>query len=98
MSYSFSARGATKAEVMQKVTVELDKVVANQSSHSADRAQAQAAAEAFLGVIPADAGDKDFYISVSGSVGWNGLLGAADYVVTSASVNVSACLVAKEKT
>lgn len=98
MSYSFSVRGATKAEVIGKVSVELDKVVTSQPIHSADRAQAQAAAEAFVAIIPADAGDKDFYVSVNGSVGWNGNLGAANCVITSASVGVSASLVAKEKT
>ncbi len=91
MSYSFSARGATKAEVMEKVVAELDKVVAGQPIHSADRAQAQAAAEAFLGVIPEVNENQDFYVSLSGSVSWNG----TDNVVTSASANVTAALIAK---
>ena len=91
MSYSFSARGATKAEVMQKVVAELDKVVANQSIHAADRKQAQSTAEAFLGVVRNANEQEDFYVSVSGSVSWR------DAIVTSASINVSASLVAKEK-
>jgi hypothetical protein len=95
MSYSFSARGATKAEVIGKVSAELDKVVASQPIHSADRAQAQAAAEAFVAIIPANDEGKDFYVSVSGSVGWRGNLGV-DSIITSASVNVSASLIAKE--
>jgi hypothetical protein len=94
MSYSFSVRGATKAEAMQKVVAELDKVVASQPIHSADRAQAEAAACGFLSVIPDDAGGKDFYISVSGSVSWSGTLDV-DAVVKSASVNVSASLLDK---
>jgi hypothetical protein len=89
MSYSFSARGATKAEVMKQITTELDKVVAAQPIHAADRAQAQSVADAFLAIIPAIA-DKDFYVSVSGSVGWGG-----DKAITSASVNVSASTIAK---
>lgn len=93
MSYSFSARGATKAEVMQKVAAELDKVVASQTIHAADRAHAQAAAETFLGVVTDPSGSKDFYVSVSGSVSWG-----LDDVITAASVNVSAGLMAKEKT
>lgn len=93
MSYSFSVRGATKAEIIGKVAAEFDKVVASQPVHSADRAHAQACAEAFLGFIPDDPGGQDFYISVSGSVGWNGTLGA--HVLTSAGVNVSASLVNK---
>lgn len=70
MSYSFYVRAATKADVIAKVVAELDKVVANQPVHSADYAQAKASAEAFLGILP-EANDKqDFYVSVSGSVGW----------------------------
>jgi hypothetical protein len=95
MSYSFSVRGATKAEVTAKVSAELDKVVATQPIHSADRAQAQAAAEAFVAIVPDNADGKDFYVSVSGSVGWSGNLGV-DSVVTSASVNVGALLIAKD--
>ena len=98
MSYSFSVRGATKADVINNAAAELDKVVASQPIHAADRAQAQAAAEAFLGIIPGKDDDQDFYLYVSGSVGWKGTLGAADQVLTSASVNVSASLIAKEKT
>src|ERR1700686_5471373 len=97
MSYSFGVRGATKDEVVKNIAVELDNVVAAQPIHLADRAQAQAAAEAFLGVLPEKDADQDFYVSVSGSVGWKGLLGAADHALTSASVNVSASLVAKVK-
>ncbi len=96
MSYSFSARGATKVDVTAKISAELDKVVASQPIHSADRAQAQAAAEAFLAIIPDSAGDKDFCVSVSGSVGWSGMAGTADQVLTSAGVSVSAYMIAKE--
>lgn len=95
MSYSFSVRGTTKAEVTSKISDELAKVVASQPIHAADRAQAQAAAEAFVALIPPSADNKDFYVSVSGSLGWNGNLGEG-HVVTSASVNVSASLIAKE--
>ncbi len=95
MSYSFGVRGATKDEVMAKVAAELDQVVSNQSMHSADRAQAEAAAKAFVDVVPDGDDDKEFYVSVSGSVGWRGTLGV-DAVITSSSVNVSVSLVAKE--
>jgi regulator of protease activity HflC (stomatin/prohibitin superfamily) len=92
MSYSFGVRAATKAEVAEKIAAELDKVVAAQPVHAADRAQAQAAAEAFLGILPEKPTDQDFYVSVSGSVSWK-----ADKVLTSAGVNISASLSAKEK-
>lgn len=94
MSYSVGARAATRAEVVEKIVAALDKVVENQPIHAADRAQAQAAAEAFLGVIPDANENQEFALSVSGSVSWSG--SGADSVITSASVNVSASLVAKE--
>jgi hypothetical protein len=96
MSYSFSARGATKDECLKGVLAKMDEVVAAQPIHSTDRQQAYDAAKAFLEIIPGDADDRDFYVSVSGSVGWNGLLGV-DAVVTSVGVSVSASLVVKEK-
>ena len=91
MSYSFSARGATRADVLKNIAVEFDKVVASQPVHAEDRKQAEGAAAAFLGVI-LGSDDKDFYVSVSGSLSWD-----ADQRLTSASVNVSASLIAKEK-
>ena len=97
MSYSFSVRGATIAQVMEKVTAELDKVVVAQPIHSADRAQAQSSVEAFLSVLPTNIDNREFYVSVSGSVGWGGKLGSVDQVLTSAGVSVSASLIAKEK-
>lgn len=92
MSYSFNARAATKAEAMKSIVVELDKVVALQPVHGADRDQAQAAAEAFLGVITEDV-TKDVYVSVSGWVGWDGK--RDEHSLTSASVNVSVSLIDK---
>lgn len=92
MSYSFSARGVTKAEVLTKVSAELDRVVASQPVHQADRYQVQAAVEAFLEILPSNPDGKEFSVSVSGSVGWNGLTDA-DLVITGAGVNVSASLV-----
>ena len=93
MSYSFAVRGTTKAEALTKLGQELDKVVVAQPIHSADRQQAYAAAEAFLEIIPPTEG-QDFYISVSGSVGWTG--DGNSRVITSAGVSVSASLTTKE--
>lgn len=92
MSYSFSARGVTKAEVLTKVSDELDKIVASQPVHQADRYQAQAAVEAFLEILPSNPDGKEFSVSVSGSVGWSGS-DDADRVITVVGVNVSASLV-----
>lgn len=90
MSYSFNARAATKAQVMEKVSAELEKIVAQQPIHSIDRWKAYETATEFLAMLPDEAGEKDFCVSVSGSLGWT-----EGNIVTSASVNVGASLVAK---
>ncbi|HKX44619.1 MAG TPA: hypothetical protein VJO99_25905 [Burkholderiaceae bacterium] len=87
MSYSFTVRGADKAAVALLVTAELDKVVASQTVHKADRNQAEAAAIAFIGVLPDD-DTQDIQVSMNGSVSWSGLDDAQ--LVTSAQVSVSA--------
>lgn len=93
MSYSFNVRAGTKAEVLEKVAAELNQAVADQPIHSADREQAEAAASAFLGILP-EVDDKDYFISVNGSVGYQGE--GEERVITTASVGVSASLIAKE--
>lgn len=97
MSYSFQKRGATKAILMAMVIAELDNVVSAQPVHVADRAQAQAAAEAFLDIVPDADETQDYYVSVSGSVTykWDGANNKIKGV-TGASINVSASLVQKE--
>lgn len=94
MSYSFSVRGANKAEVMDKVDAELAKVVAQQPVHKADFAQARDAVAAFVGVL-IETVEKDIIVSASGSLGWDGTLSGLDQALTSASVNVSAGLIIK---
>lgn len=94
MSYSFSISAASKPEVLAKLSEELDKVVASQPVHAKDRQQAQAAAEAFIALLPEDEA-KNIAVSlsgwVSGSWGPDGTLP----VIGSASVNVSVGLSAK---
>ncbi|MCR4297491.1 MAG: hypothetical protein NUV75_01875 [Gallionella sp.] len=92
MSYSIFARGATKEQVMEKISAELEKIVVAQPIHSVDRWKAYETATEFLAMVPNETGDKEFYVSVSGSLSWSEW-----NVVTSASVNVNASLVAKEK-
>lgn len=91
MSYSFSVRGATIALALVAVGAEIDKVVAGQPVHEADKKQALAAAESFVKLLPED-DTKDVVVSMNGSVGgvWQG----SNFVrLTSASVSVSAYLV-----
>jgi hypothetical protein len=94
MSYSFTVRAASKADVKQLVATELDKVVANQPSHEVDRAQAESAACAFVDALPDD-DTKDVQVNVHGSIGWSGTWGV-DHVVSHASIGVSASTVKRE--
>ena len=95
MSYSFNVRGETKAELMEKVIAELDKVVDTQPIHSADRLQAQTAVQAFVEIVQGKTDNLDYYVSVSGSLSWNGLAGTPEQELTSASVNIHASLISK---
>jgi hypothetical protein len=93
MSYSFIVRAADKAEAKNMVAAELTKVVDAQPMHVADRAQAQAVAEAFIDILP----DDDMtvvQVNVHGSVSWTGSQDAPH--VIGASVGVTASLIVKE--
>jgi hypothetical protein len=92
MSYSFSVKASTKSQAVALVRDELAKVVANQPDHAHDRDQAQATAEAVIGLITDD-DTKDVAVSVAGWLSWNGA--GADKQFIGANVNVSATLVAR---
>jgi hypothetical protein len=92
MSYSFNVRAATKDEAKDKAAAEFDKVVASQAIHARDREQALAAAGAFIDMVADDA-ERDLSVSVSGSLGWQGV---TDQVITSAAVSVSVYYVKRE--
>lgn len=94
MSYSFSVRGSTKAEVKEKITAELARVVEGQPTHKADQAQAQAAADSFIDILAID-DSKDISVSMNGSLGW---MSSHPETYTGVGVNVSASLVAKSAT
>lgn len=94
MSYSFQAKGTTKAEAIAAVAAKLAEVVAQQPVHAADKDQALAAATAFINLLPDD-GEKDVSVSVGGSLGWNDL--PAEQNITSAQVSTYASLVKREE-
>jgi hypothetical protein len=85
MSYSFSVKGANKAEASAKVAEELAKVVTAQPAHAADQAHAQAAADSFINVLMVDE-TQDVSVSVNGSV-WSSDLG-----LLSAGISVTASI------
>jgi hypothetical protein len=82
MSYSFSVKGATKAEVEQLVREQLAGVRQGQPVHDADCDQALDAAVAYLKILPDD-DTRDYGASVSG---W---IYVTDGKVQQASVTVS---------
>jgi hypothetical protein len=67
MSYSFSAKGASKAALQAAVAAELAKVVEAQPVHAADRLQAAGAVATFVDLLQNDA-TRDYAANVSGSV------------------------------
>lgn len=93
MSYSFSVKGASKAEVEILVRDQLVGVVTGQPVHKADCDQAQAAVESFLRILPDD-DTKDYGASVSGWLSWDLKDGKESF--TGANVNVSVGLQARK--
>lgn len=70
MSYSFNVRAASKVAVLALVTTELDKVVAGQPIHEADRAQAEAAAAALTALCVEPGESEEVSITVTGWLQW----------------------------
>lgn len=68
MSFSFSTRAATKAELKQKVAAELDAVVASQPVHAADRATGEAAANSFIDLLDEPGEGHEIRLSLNGSI------------------------------
>lgn len=67
MSYSFGAKGATKADVIGAIAVKFDQTVKDQPVHALDQGEAQEAVEQFVGLLQED-DTRDISVSVSGSV------------------------------
>lgn len=89
MSYSFAIDADNKADAKTAVAAELAKVVETQPIHERDRAQAQAAADAFIDLLP-DSDSQGVHVSVHGSLGWTGP--QEDPTITSSNVSVGAAL------
>ena len=93
MSYSFSVRGANRAEVLEKIGLELDKVKDAQPMHVHDRDQALAAAKAFIELLPDSLAGHEIQVSMHGSVGWRQGHAEEPNLITGAGVGVSAHMV-----
>ena len=70
MSYSFSVKAATKAELGEKIQEELAKVAASQPIHQADTGQALNTAWSIFSLLQDDQA-RDITASVSGSISKN---------------------------
>lgn len=90
MSYSFTVRGSNKADAKAKVAAELDKVVASQASHAADKPAAQIVADSFIDLLRTDE-TQDVLVAMNGSL-WTTAEG-----LNQASVNVNASVGPKIK-
>lgn len=95
MSFSFSVRGATLALALAAVAAELDKVVAQQPVHAADREQIGKVVESHSALLTEDS-SRDVVIYVSGSIGGNFPEGEP-HAITFADVSVSAHYVQREQ-
>ena len=94
MSYSFALRAATKAAALAAVIAKMDEVAAQQACHQRDKAQAVAAAESFLNLLPDDDA-RDVTVNMSGYLSgqWQG----SDVVeISAANVMVAVGLAKRE--
>lgn len=93
MSYSFQVRAATKAQAIAAVAAKLAETEAAQPAHSIDRAHAEAAATAFINLLPDDE-EQDVAVTVSGWVSgqWQGNEITS---LTGANITVTAGLAAR---
>jgi 3-hydroxyisobutyrate dehydrogenase-like beta-hydroxyacid dehydrogenase len=91
MSYSFNLRAPSKAAALAAVTAKMDEVAAQQACHQRDKAQAVAAAESFLALLPDD-DTRDVAVNMSGYLAgtWQG----SDVVnISSANMVVAVAMV-----
>ena len=94
MSYSFTVKAPTKAEAKVAVAAKLEEVVAQQTVHGHDCAQALSAAEAFIDIVE-DNDTMDIQVSVSGSLGWRVLNDDALGKFNSVSVSIGVYFVTR---
>jgi len=89
MSYSFSVRGATKAQAIANVVEKFAEIVQAQPVHAEDQQQALGCATVFIDLLQED-DTQDVAVSMNGSI-WK-----AETGIRSTAVTVNATLVKKE--
>lgn len=93
MSYSISAKGATKIIVLALLAAKFDQVIEAQPIHEKDKKAALATAEAMVNQL-ADDPDQDVRVNLNGYLSWQGT--DDNVTIISSSVNASAHLAARE--
>jgi hypothetical protein len=88
MSYSFTARGATKDAAKAAAAAEFDQVVVSQPTHQADKDAALAATNAYVDLLTDLEDGKEIVVSVNGYLSWTDFDGKA-FVTSSLSVTAS---------
>lgn len=96
MSFSFHVRGATLALALAAVAVELDKVVAQQPVHAADREQIGKVVESHAALLTEDS-SRDVMIYVSGSISTAEVSEGAPPFITGVNVSVGVHLTQREQ-
>jgi len=92
MSYSFTVKGPTKDAVKALVAAQFDQVVQAQACHLRDKAQAVAAAGAFIDLVADDFAGRQLQVHMNGSL--TGTWQGSDVTrVTGAAFGVSVGLV-----
>lgn len=70
MNFSFSAKGKTKAAVIDAVVVEMTKVVESQPVHANDKDRVEVTVATFINALVEPSDGEAVVVSVSGSLGW----------------------------
>jgi hypothetical protein len=95
VSYSFSAKGKTKAEALAAAEAAMKKVIEGQPIHAQDEAAARKCREEAAALVGEPPADKDYFLSCSGSFSWIGVY-PDSHIITGASINVFAGHTARE--
>lgn len=94
MSYSFTVRAANKQAAKAAVAAKFDEVATQQACHHRDKAQACAAADAFVDLLNDD-DSKDVVVAINGSLmgQWTG---SDVTLIESAAVSITAYAAKRE--
>jgi hypothetical protein len=93
MSYSISARGATKIIVLALLAAKFDQIIEAQPIHEKDKKAALGTAEAMVNQL-ADDPEQDVQVNLNGYLSWQGT--EDNVTILSSSVSASAHLAARE--